>query len=106
PQRSPLQAGATGDFQLTPARKKGASHAASGARTVNGSITPRDPSTLGPPPAGLSFLGNAYRLRARYEPSGTEVTTLASSNQIIIVYPVLPNQLSTNHTILNSPDGK
>jgi hypothetical protein len=45
-----------------------------GQRAVRVSMTPLDPATLGPPPAGQTFDGNAYRVEATYSPSGDEAS--------------------------------
>lgn len=51
---------------------------AEGERFIDVSITPLDPATVGEPPAGLEFQGNAYRYEARYRSSGQPAETAAT----------------------------
>ncbi|MGZ4145928.1 MAG: hypothetical protein ACXVPP_12315, partial [Actinomycetota bacterium] len=44
-----------------------------GETKVNVTITPLDPATLGAPPPGLDYDGNAYRVTATYASSGTPI---------------------------------
>ena len=63
-------------------------------------ITPVDPATLAPPPAGLLADGNAYRIDLSYEPSKTPVPMATPATDIFLVVPE-PAQ-----TLLYSADGK
>jgi hypothetical protein len=67
---------------------------------VKSVITPLDPATLGPVPAGLASDGNAYRIELTYQPSGTPVTKLVVPGNVII------NAPHTAEVILYSSDGK
>lgn len=60
----------TGDAQATVSLGEGAVQPAAGRIVVRVALTPLDPQTIAPAPQGLQFDGNAYRIEARYEPSG------------------------------------
>lgn len=47
-------------------------------------VTPLDPGTLGPLPAGLRPEGNAYQITLAYQPSGQAVTTLAKPGTVAL----------------------
>ena len=49
--------------------------------------------------------GNAYLLSATYQPSGDAVTTLTVPAELVLVYPVLPNDHG-GHTLIASTKGK
>lgn len=44
-----------------------------GEESIAMTITPLDPEAVGPPPSGLRFDSNAYRIEAEYVPSGDPV---------------------------------
>jgi hypothetical protein len=69
-------------------------------------VDPVDPATLGPPPSGMTVFGNAYRLRASYQPSGEPVQELRAPIDAYLVYPVTATLTSANHRIATSPDGR
>jgi hypothetical protein len=56
-----------------------------GAASVQVSIIPLDPATIAPPPPGLRFDGNAYRMEATY-PDGTPIS-LAQPVTVVLRYP-------------------
>lgn len=58
-----------------------------GQRTVRVTITPLDPTRLGPPPPGLRFDGNAYRMRAVYRPD-TSPAKPRIDVTVLLRYPV------------------
>ncbi|MHB8463287.1 MAG: hypothetical protein ACYDH6_04540 [Acidimicrobiales bacterium] len=66
---------------------------------VHVTITPLDPATLGPLPAGLAPDGNAYRIQFAYQPSNTGVDTLAVAGDVVMTTP------HTAQTLLYSADG-
>lgn len=68
--------------------------------TVRLHITPLDPGTLGPLPAGLRPEGNAYQVTLTYEPSGQAVTTLAKPGTIALT------AAASATNLLFSADGK
>lgn len=63
-------------------------------------LTPVDPGTLGPLPAGLRPEGNAYRVVLTYQPSGQPVTTLAKPGTIALT------AAAPASTLLFSADGQ
>jgi hypothetical protein len=64
----------TGDGQASISVPSGAIPHVKGATGVRFEITPLDPATLGEPPPGLQYDGNALRMEGFYEPSGDPVT--------------------------------
>ncbi|MHB8513144.1 MAG: hypothetical protein ACYDCC_13315 [Actinomycetota bacterium] len=60
----------TDDGQAVMTFFRGSFEAKKGQTKVHVHITPVDPATLGPPPQGLFYDGNAYKFTATYEPSG------------------------------------
>jgi len=50
---------------------------AAGQTSVRVTMVPLDPASLGPPPPGLAYDSNAYRIGAAYEPSGAPVSQLS-----------------------------
>jgi hypothetical protein len=77
-----------------------------GDRSVKFLAMPVDASTLSPPPgSGVVTFGNAYRLSASYEPSGTPVTSLAKPIDVILAHPVTKTLKPTALDIYLSPDG-
>lgn len=78
-----------------------------GALAANGPDTgatlrlePVDPGRLGALPAGLRAEGNAYLVAIDYEPSGTDVTTLATPGTVGLT------SAAPADTLLYSPDGR
>jgi hypothetical protein len=76
-----------------------------GQTTVKITIAPLDPATIGAPPAGMHYDGNAYDIRAFYEPSGApaqpNATTCPAATSglptkcitVVLVYPINANTL-------------
>lgn len=78
-----------------------AAFAPHGADTkVTSKVTPLDPATLGPAPAGLRADGNGYRVELAYAPSGTPVGALAAAGNVFMLVP------EAAQAILFSPDGQ
>lgn len=67
----------TSDMWVRPPRQK----------AVAVELTPLDPQTLGSPPQGLLFDGNAYEVTASYKPSGDEAVLGGNKVQMILRYP-------------------
>ena len=63
-------------------------------------ITPFDAGTLGPLPAGLRAVSNAYRVSLAYVPSGTEVSQLAVPGTVALT------AAETGDRLLYSADGQ
>jgi hypothetical protein len=94
----------TDDAQVTLILPKGAFAAAQGQRSVEVTVEPIGPSTVSPPDAPLHVIGNVYRLRATYTPSGTKAKLEALST-VVLVYPLLANDHGA-HTVIWSSNGK
>jgi hypothetical protein len=82
-----------------------------GQTQVEVDVDPLDPATLARPPAGLLADGNAYRVRARYLPSGRTITALAGRISAGLVYPPLTGAGTSSavhrpRTLLWSRDGR
>jgi hypothetical protein len=75
-----------------------------GTVTIDVKITPLDPATLGTPPDGLTVLGNADRIRATFEPSGTPLRKLVHPFEAILVYPAHVGP-PVDRTVITSTDG-
>ena len=81
-----------------------APHAAD--RSVKFFVDPLDPAAYAAPPGkGVVTFGNAYRMSAVYEPSGTAVTALAKPIDVILAHPVTATLKPTVLDIYSSPDG-
>ena len=58
-----------------------------GQSAVMVAIVPQDPARGAPAPAGLRFDGNAYRIKASYAPSASEIV-LAGPVTVVLRYPL------------------
>jgi hypothetical protein len=105
---SQLGAFSTSDGQVNLVLSEGAVPAQPGQAGVEVAVDPVDPATLGPVPAELVGAGNAYRIQASYQPSGSKVETLAGQSSIGLVYPLLDTAVADpgGHTVLSSVDGR
>ncbi len=65
---------ATGDGQVIAVIRQGAILRHPGEASVRVTLTPLDAAALAPPPAGMRFDGNAYRVEAVYDASGDPAT--------------------------------
>jgi hypothetical protein len=95
----------TDDAQFTIILVAGTIPPAAGQDEVRIVADPIDPSTLDPPDPPLDFVGNAYRVRATYEPGGREIRSVMKPIETILVYPLPPNVHATTHSVISSPDG-
>jgi hypothetical protein len=95
----------TSDNQVTVIVPKGAFDSKPGQIEVTLTIDPLDPTTLSSPGNHLTIFGNAYRLRATYQPSGDEANP-ALPLDVVMLYPVTPNLHASVHKLHTSPDGK
>ena len=68
------------------------------------SVTPLDPAKLSSPGEALTIFGNAYRLKATYQPSGA-AASLAVPLDVILLYPVTTNLHAATHQLYTSADG-
>ena len=99
----------TPDSQATVIVSEGSVPAAEGEERVRIELTPLDPATLGPPPSGLEFAGNAYRVTATYEPGEEDVAevTAGADQRVVLVYPAAASEPGHQEvTILSSGDGE
>ena len=95
----------TSDNQVTVIVPKGAFDLKTGQIEVALSVTPLDPARLSSPGTALTIFGNAYRLKAAYQPSGA-AASLASPLDLVLLYPVTPNLHAATHQLYTTPDGK
>jgi len=91
-----------------PLLANGAFAATPGETAVRVSMDPLDPRTLGPAPSGLTLVGNAYLVAARYEPSGTPLSNFSKTTDIGLEYPgsATAGVAGPGHRLLRSTDGK
>ena len=103
-----LGAFSTCDGQINLVLSQGAVPASSGQEGVEVTVDPVDPATLGPVPSGLVAAGNAYRVKASYQPSGDAVEALGGQSSVGLVYPLLSTAVSDpgGHQVLSSADGQ
>jgi hypothetical protein len=94
---------ATDDAQVSLVLPVAAFPPAPGAEAVTVEILPVDPSSVGPAPGDRIVTGNAYRIRATYEPSN-DPATLRKTIGVVMVYPDLVTVFN-RHVLLVSPDG-
>ena len=105
PQGSAAAFFATNDAQVTLNVSKGAFAARPGSKSVEVTIEPVDPASVGSLPGRLSIKGNAYLIRATSQPTGDRAQRLDASIVAIVTYPALSNDLG-NHTLVISRDGE
>lgn len=82
----------TGDGQATVVFPEGSIPARSAESSADVRITPLNPTTVAPPPSGLRFDGNAYRIEATYTGS-KEAVTLGKPITVVFRYPVHATEL-------------
>ena len=96
----------TGDAQVTLVLDADAFVPQGDDRTVRLDVEPLDPADFADPASGLTAFGNVVRIRASYQPSGTEVSRLDRSMSVLLVYPVTPTFHALSHGIqLSTNDG-
>ena len=83
---------ATADGQAAIILKEGSFAARKGETVVVVKIDPLDPATIGPPPSGLRYDGNAYRFLAAYKRSGVEAK-LAQADSVVLQFPIVATKL-------------
>ena len=81
--------------------------AAQGQTGVVMKIQPLAPATLGALPPGKEASGNAYRVTATFQPSGTPITQFGAAVTITLIYPAVASTGVTPppRTIMWSKDG-
>jgi hypothetical protein len=95
----------TNDQQASVVLSRGAITRVGGARSVHLTVDPLDPATAGPPPHGLTVLGNVYRIEATYDPGGAPVTKFLKQPLVVLVYPALVTH-GLDRNLLFAPDGR
>ena len=95
----------TSDNQVTVVVPAKAFDLKAGQIEVTLSVTPLDPAKLSSPGKALTIFGNAYRLKAAYQPSGDPVS-LASPLDLVLIYPVTTNLHAATHELYTTVDGK
>lgn len=93
----------TPDAQVTVILDRGA--VLSDHERVSLGVTPLDPATLAPLPAGLSTFGNAIRVEATQEPGGAPVSDFHDVLTILL-YPETTSLHALTHELLYSADGQ
>lgn len=99
----------TPDSQATVIVSEGSIAASSGEERVRIEIEPLDPALLGPPPSGLEFAGNVYRMTGTYEPGEQPVGELAPGHdqRVVLIYPAAASEPEHQPvTLLASDDGE
>jgi hypothetical protein len=94
----------TEDAQVTLVLPRGAFAEARQQRGVGVQIEPLAPDDVEPPEPPQRILGNVYRLRAFYVPSG-ERAALEIDARVVLVYPFIPTDHG-EHAVVASPDGE
>ncbi|HYY07362.1 MAG TPA: hypothetical protein VFA25_02030 [Actinomycetota bacterium] len=94
---------ATGDAQVSLVLPVAAFASEPGAEAVRVEILPMDPSKLGPVSDDRVVTGNAYRIRATYEPSN-DPATLRKTIGVVMVYPDLVTVIN-EHGLVISEEG-
>ena len=84
PDGVPATNAATDDAQAIVGIDKGSVPAHPPDTGVKVRIIPGDAGTLGPLPAGLRAVSNAYRVELAYDPSGTTVTRLSAQGTVAL----------------------
>jgi hypothetical protein len=80
---------------------------AAGQTGVLVTINPHDPGTLGKLPPHLEATGNAYRVRASFQPSGRAISDFTAPVTLLLIYPAIASSglRPPPRTILWSKDG-
>jgi hypothetical protein len=96
----------TDDGQASVALNDGSIPPRQGQVSAKVTITPLAPNGSGPPPRGQQIAGNLYRIGGTYQPSGDPITSLATSAQVVLSYPVEAGAALSKHQLLVSTDGR
>jgi hypothetical protein len=94
----------TDDAQVTLIFPRGAFATAPQQRSVQVTIEPLGPSSVGAPDPPTVIVGNVYGIDAAYRPSGAPAT-LEVAAQVVLVYPLVANDHG-GHDVLVSTDGE
>ena len=91
PQGSAAATIATNDGQTIVAFQPGSIAARAGETQVRVSVTPLDPASIGSPPSGYDYDGNAYRVTAKYATSGADAEIAVDSCPADVLPKVCPS---------------
>ena len=106
PPRSDLGGFSTWDDQFFVVLREGAVPPRRGQTSVHLEATPLDPAALGPRPEGLQAVGNAYRLRASYVPSGRPIERFAGEVKAGFSYSLAASTALGELAVVYSRDGR
>jgi hypothetical protein len=95
----------TDDAQVTLVLPRGAFGTAPQQQSVRVRIDPLPPDTVEPPEPPLRILGNVYRLRGNYVPSGDPAPLQTEGVRVVLVYPFISTD-HWQHAVIVSPDGE
>jgi hypothetical protein len=95
----------TDDAQVTLVLPRGAFGNARQQQSVRVSIEPLPPDAVEPPEPPLRILGNVYRLRGNYVPSGDAAPFHSVGARVVLVYPFISTD-HWQHAVIVSPDGE
>jgi hypothetical protein len=105
PRGSPAYVLTTADAQATLVLPEGAIAARDDQVDARLSIEPLDPAGFAAPDPPLRILGNVYRFQATYLPGELPVDRSAVAIDVVLVYPLAPNDHGT-HQLVFSSDGQ
>jgi hypothetical protein len=95
----------TDDAQVTLVLPRGAFGNARQQQSVRVRIEPLPPDAVEPPEPPLRILGNVYRLRGNYVPSGDAAPFQSVGARVVLVYPFISTD-HWQHAVVVSPDGE
>lgn len=95
----------TDDAQVTLVLPRGAFGNAPQQQSVRVRIDPLPPDAVEPPEPPLRILGNVYRLRGNYVPSGDPAPLQTEGVRVVLVYPFISTD-HWQHAVIVSPDGE
>lgn len=95
----------TDDAQVTLVLPRGAFGTAPQQQSVRVRIDPLPPDVVEPPEPPLRIIGNVYRLRGNYVPSGDRAPIQSVGTRVILVYPFFPTD-HWQHAVISSADGE
>lgn len=95
----------TDDAQVTLVLPRGAFGNARQQQSVRVRIEPLPPDAVEPPEPPLRILGNVYRLRGNYVPSGEAASFQSVGARVVLVYPFISTD-HWQHAVIVSPDGE
>lgn len=95
----------TDDAQVTLVLPRGAFGTAPQQHGARVRIEPLTPDAVEPPEPPLRILGNVYRLRGNYVPSGDPASLQSVSARVVLVYPFISTD-HWQHAVIVSADGE